>query len=132
MKKQGKSTPARQRADQKRAEDNPFVQYELSKDQISDLKARVQKGWSMNEALTLFLEAGYRVAFKWDDYNNCYSCFVNEIDAEGTNGGKILTGRGGNPQSAFLESAYKHFVIFDAVWPEKKVREQNVPWDETD
>lgn len=112
-----------------RFNDAQFVRYELSKEEKTRLKGEFAPTAEVGHIMHAFCEAGYKVTFKWDNYSNCYACFVQRADDGERNAGLILTGRGSLPLSALVEAAFKHGVLFDGDWPVPMTREQVEAWD---
>ncbi len=62
-------------------------------------------------------EVGYKVTFRWDDFNECYACWFLPPKDHRDNAGLILTGRGSSALKAFKQALYKHTALFDEIWP---------------
>ena len=63
------------------------------------------------------LDDGYNFSVKYDSYGSCFACFAQPWDEESDNAGWILTGRGSTASSAIMSVFYRHYVVFDGVWP---------------
>lgn len=99
-----------------RFNDVRFVRYELTNAEKERCKLWCTTFDELDDALSNIVSAGYRVSTKWDDYGNCYGCFVQTYDEKDANFGCILTGRGSTAAKAVKQALFKHFVIFDLLW----------------
>jgi len=107
-----------------------FVNYTLSKEQKLELK---NLNWGLSEhdtALVRLNEGGYNVSHKWDEYNQCFSCFISPTAACPANQGYILTGRGSTPVKAFKQACYLHWQIFDGDWSEHYISRERGEFDD--
>lgn len=94
-----------------------FVQRELTESEQAACK-----GWNYTEEdmvshLVKLNESGYKVTFRWDDFNECFGCWILPSKDDPDNAGMILTGRGSSSFKAFKQALYKHTVLFSEVWP---------------
>ena len=100
-----------------RFNDNEFVQRELTADEKKACKQFVPTQEEMEAALDHLCEAGYRISLKWDDYSSSQAAYIQHPDLKHENAGLVLSGRGSTPLRALRQAMYKHFVLFDGVWP---------------
>lgn len=115
---------------EKKQYDVKFVNYTLSVEQKRDLK---NLPWTLEEhdtALIRLNEGGYNVSHKWDEYNECFSCFVSPTKENDANQGYILTGRGSTPVKAFKQVCYLHWQIFDQDWSEHYTSKEHEDFDD--
>jgi len=103
-------------ARKERFNDVEFVQFELSKDQLAELKATPLDAAVLDELTLKLVEADYRVALKWDERGECHACYIQRVGADGDNVGAILTGRGSTPLKALRQALFKHFVALKEEW----------------
>lgn len=94
-----------------------FIQYELSAEET-----RTCKGWEYSEsdafdALLKLQDAKYKVTFRWDEYGQCYGCWLLPDKTDPDNAGLILTGRGTTPFKALKQVCFKHYMVFSGAWP---------------
>jgi hypothetical protein len=123
----------RQARDKKTARFNDvqFVRYELSKEQVADLKIRFADGQlDLDDTLNNAVEQGYRITLKYDTYSKSPACFLQQVDDDGDNAGMILSGRGRTARSAIIEAMYKHFIVFDGQWPSGDLKNHFPVWDD--
>lgn len=113
-----------------RFNDVEFIQCELSDEQKKDLKSRKKEGFDAWQLLDGLCEQGYRVTVKYDNWSSSMACFIQPIDEEHENANRILSGRGRTAEGAVLELLYKHFFIFDGVWPIASFKGKPVMWDD--
>jgi len=100
-----------------RFNDVEFVQYELSVEEKAKCKAWCTTLDELDTATLRFCESGYTQSWKWDEYSKSYASFAQTKDQNSENFGLMLTGRGSTPLKAVKQALYKHYMIFDAVWP---------------
>jgi hypothetical protein len=95
-----------------------FVNYELNEDERKRFKA-----WAHENAadmLSMFdrlLDDGYGFSCKWDERSECVAAFVQCRQENSPNKGWLLTGRGSTAFSAIAGALYRHYVLFEGVWP---------------
>jgi len=90
-----------------------FINWSLTKEEKADLKSRSFSLEECDDALLKACEAGYKVSVQFDDYNECYACFVTQRDKKGANFGYILTGRGSTPVKAIKQALYIGFYLMN-------------------
>jgi hypothetical protein len=95
---------------------NEFVKRELSVQEQAQCKA-----WSVTDAdlwnqIEVYIEEGYKLTLKWDDYSNSYAAWMQPIDSEHDNWGYILSGRGSTPAKAVKQLFFKHTAVLDGQW----------------
>jgi len=96
-----------------------FINYSLNKQEKAELKKLVEAGdfaryW---ERIEVLVREKYNVSIKFDAYNDCISAFITPQDPKSPNAGCILTGRANDAYSALFAALYRHFDIFQGVWP---------------
>lgn len=96
--------------------DREFIRYELDKSQQADCKAWVVSADDILSTLDKLIDDGYKISVKFDDYNECYGCFMQLSTGEGTNHGYILTSRGSTAAKALKQLFYKHYQALDGDW----------------
>lgn len=94
-----------------------WVNYTLSTDQKAELKAQT---FDFDNALLRLTEEGLKVTIAYDDYNECYSCYLIPKNPDHPNAGCILSGRGSTPIKAVKQAAYIHWNIFDCDWSDAR------------
>lgn len=82
-----------------------------------------------NERIEGLLDKRYNLSVKWDTFNECYSCFI--IEPKGDDGAQshILTGRGRSAVSAIAGALFRHYDVFQGVWPLEAVRKRGTDDD---
>lgn len=107
-----------------------FINYELNKEEKELLKRDFVPKFETGTALNALTQEGYTVTLRYDQHTKAFACWVYHMTPEHENGGLILTGRGSLANSALIEVAFKHFVLFDKVWPNAERNAPNKSWDE--
>lgn len=97
-----------------------FVQRELTAEEGQKCKA-----WELSEvdafdALFKLTEAYYKVTMRFDEYHHMFGCWLMPPKTDSSNAGLILTGRGSTPLKALKQALYKHYVLFQEVWPKER------------
>lgn len=70
-----------------------------------------------SERLEGLLDKRYNLSIKWDTFNDCYSCYIIEPQPDGGGKPHILTGRGRSAISAIAGALFRHYDVFQGVWP---------------
>jgi ornithine carbamoyltransferase len=110
--------------------ENPFIRYELTKEETQALRAaRVLNPDVWNEMGKL-IEEGYKLTLTWDDYSNSPACWLFAKNERDPNFGAILSGRGRTIENAVFEVIYKHYVVFQRVWPRSQNKADDAFWDD--
>jgi hypothetical protein len=94
-----------------------FIQREL---EITEQVACKEWDFSPEDAwahLAQMTDDGYKVTFRWDEYNECFACWLLPDKEKSKNHGLILTGRGSSSYKAYKQAIYKHSVLFQEEWP---------------
>lgn len=94
-----------------------WVNYTLSADQKAELKSQI---FDFDNALLRLTEEGMKVTIAYDDFNECYSCYLIPKSPDHANAGCILSGRGSTPIKAVKQAAYIHWNIFDGDWSDAR------------
>lgn len=105
-----------QRAAGRGSPDSEFVQLELDKAQLAQLKEYCVDPLDLDAELSSMLSTGTKITVKWDERNKCYVAFAFAQD-DSDNAGYILTGRGGGVSRALRQLAFKDRVLLDGDWP---------------
>ena len=95
-----------------------FITYSLSKEQTKELKAMPFEMADLDTTFLRLLEEGYKITFRWDEYNQCYACWLIPPNENHPNVGYILSARGSTPVKALKQAGYIHWNIFDKDWSE--------------
>ena len=98
------------------AKKNPFVQFELTDEQRLMCKSTAVDPDDIDAWMSRLLESGYKVSLKYDDYNQCFACFVVAPDADDPNEGLILSGRGSSPFKALKQAWFKDVRMLAGEW----------------
>lgn len=98
-----------------------FVPGDMSDAQKADCK--VWEMWEIrsDEILTSLCEAGYKISVKLGGRGDGYTCIVAPADPDHQDSGWMLSGRGSTPLKAIKQACYRHFVLYDGVWPKYDV-----------
>jgi len=101
-----------------RFNDVKFVSYNLTKDQTKELKAMPYELADIDTTFLRLLQEGYKVTFRWDEYNQCYACWLIPSGDTHDNAGYILAARGSTPIKALKQAGYIHWNVFEQLWSE--------------
>jgi len=96
-----------------------FIRRELTPEEQAICKAWELSSEDCWDSMQRFVENGYRVTARWDDYNECFACWLLPPREDKDNAGLILTGRGSSPYKAFKQACFKHYQLFQEVWPKE-------------
>lgn len=67
---------------------------------------------SVDDAISIFIEAGYRVSFSYDDGSDCPKCSVTGSEDAKYNKNIVCTSWGESIEDCLLVSVYKIFTLF--------------------
>ena len=95
-----------------------FINYDLTDDMRKAFKVwRDKNSDAISDLLDKAIEAGYQVSIKRDAYNECIGAFLIAKDTKTQNDGYILTGRSSSVFGALCGVLYRHYVLFECLWP---------------
>jgi len=108
--------------DKRKKAQSEYVAAEFIQRELTPEEQAACKGWDFSledfaGALQQFNEDRYKVTLRWDEFNECYGCWLLPDRTDKDNAGLILTGRGSSPFKAFKQAFYKHHILFEGVWP---------------
>lgn len=116
--------------EQKPFQRSTFVNYELTQDQ----KERLRKSWMahpyVSDLLDRCLDSDYKLTVKRDTYHHCWAAWLIPDDPKSENAGYILSGRGKCASTAIAEVLFKHYDVFDGVWPRVESGDDPGTWDD--
>jgi len=95
-----------------------FVRYDLTEAEKAKVKGTEFDEIALVETIEKLTQAGYKMTFRWDDYNECQGCWLLAPENDENNKGLILTGRGSTSLKAFKQAAWLHFTRFKEIWPQ--------------
>jgi len=103
-----------------------FVNYDMPDGEKKQYKKWLgeQSEVTLLELVARLLESGYAISIKHDDYNDCEATYITTSQEGNPNKALILSGRGRSVVTALANSLFKHFILFDAQWPEATVRKK--------
>jgi hypothetical protein len=93
-----------------------FVACDLSEQQKTELKASLVTPEDLFEALLKDVEAGYRLTFSFDDYNQCHQVVGTPKAEDHDDYGWLLVGRGSSPLKALKQWFFKHHLVLRGDW----------------
>lgn len=111
----GRPAGSKQREKAARFDNSRFVNFELDKEQSATCKAWSFTSDDFCSEVQRFIDSGYGVSLKYDERNECYSCFIQNRGEAGPNRGLVLTGRGSTAVKAFKQCAFKDRLM-DQDW----------------
>lgn len=129
-----KPTIAAQKSENTRkfAENGPeWLNYTMNKDESERFKKwrDEQTIEGLNECFEGLCDNGYNISVKWDNFNDCYACFITRPKSADNPQSVILTGRGRSAVSAALGALFRHFHIFEGTWPTETVAKRGTDDD---
>jgi hypothetical protein len=94
-----------------------FIPRELTPEEQAACKSWEFSEESVFDAIHKLVDARYKVTMRYDDFNECYGCWLLPDKTDVDNAGYILTGRGSSPYKAAKQALFKHYQLFEGVWP---------------
>lgn len=76
-----------------------------------------ENGNEMSSMLDKLLDDGYSLSVKFDSFSSAFAAFIQTSDASNENVGYILSGRSRSASMAIYAVLYRHYVLFEGVWP---------------
>jgi hypothetical protein len=110
--------------------ENPFIRYELSEDEKTALRRARALNPDIWGEMQRLIEANYKLTLTWDDYTNSPAVWLFAKLESDPNYGAILSGRGRTVENAVFEVLFKHFEVFDHVWPRATSKADDAFWDD--
>jgi len=111
--------------------DVQFLNYTFNKDESERYKKwrDEQTIETLNECIEGLCDHGYSISIKWDNFNDCYACFITQPKSDVSPQSVILTGRGKSGVSAALGAIFRHIHVFEGVWPVETVAKRGTDDD---
>lgn len=107
-----------------------FVNFDFDKDTREQFKRWLHEhAADFTDYIERLLDDGYNLSIKFDAYNDCISAFISPQARDNPLHGWILSGRGSTAFSAAMGAMYRHYVIFDGVWPIEDIRRNGLDDD---
>lgn len=101
------------------AKPNPFVQLEPDTAQLAEIKAWEPDMHDMDSSMLRYIEAGYKLSFKWDTWSESHAAWlIAPEESDDGNAGMILSGRGSTPFKALRQIMWKLAFIKGRAWRE--------------
>lgn len=99
--------------------DSQWINYDLNDKQKVAFKKWLAEGDVARffERIDKAIEKRYTVSLKWDERSNGFSCFLIAKDSASPNFNCILAGRGRTTFAAIGACLFRHYDIFNEVWP---------------
>jgi hypothetical protein len=94
-----------------------FVQYRLSEDEFAQAKEACSEFSDVVAVFQQFIAEGYKVSMSHDSYGGGVQVFATPVDKGSVNGGWTLSARAPTIEQACGVLAFKHYTLFDQVWP---------------
>jgi hypothetical protein len=106
-----------------------FIDIPLTKQEKEQFKKWMSAQAESFDPVVAFLGQGYRLSFSWDQDNQCVACFVSTKDPDSKNSDCILTARSDEWHKAVWAAFYKHTMILNGLWRQKrKAKEDTVDY----
>ena len=96
-----------------------FVNYDLTRSDKDALKKASPSSDELWLQVTQLVQQGYKVTFGWDNYAECFACWLIGVSPESKNEGLILPSRASSAVKAFAACLYKHVTVFEGVWRDR-------------
>jgi hypothetical protein len=95
-----------------------FINYDLADDVKKQFKVWVGKNTDrLEDMMNSVVEAGYQVSVKTDTFNDCIGAYLIAKGTKTENDGYILCGRSRTATGALFGLFFRHFVVFEQMWP---------------
>ncbi|HEY9758950.1 MAG TPA: hypothetical protein V6C97_27525 [Oculatellaceae cyanobacterium] len=100
-----------------------FINHSFTDDDKSKFKTWAETfAVQLGDLVDRLCDDGYGISVKYDAYTDAYASFIQTRDEKSSNYGLILTGRSRSAQMAMLAVLYRHYVVFEADWPNDVAR----------
>lgn len=99
-----------------------FINYDLTVEEKKSFKEwAIKNADEFHSMVDKLIDSGYHVSVKWDNFNGCTGAFIICKADKSPNFGFILTGRGTTHFGSVMGALYRHYVLFEEVWPVETV-----------
>ena len=105
-----------------------FVQYTLTDDQLAAARAACEDMTDFCHIVLGFIETGYKFSISTDKYGGGVQAFLTPTEPGTANWGWTLTARAPDVESAAGVLAYKHYTLFDGIWPKEGQKRRGQTW----
>lgn len=110
------NAPKKRQSTKGRFNDATFINWALSAEQKSAVKAWTPSIGELDDMLSEVIQESCKVTFGYDDFGQSFTCSFVPQAAHKTNYGFILVGRGSTSVKAFKQAVYIHREVFGGDW----------------
>ncbi len=93
-----------------------YVNWTLGQKHREAFEAWLKAGIDVDDLVSLLLDSGHTLKFRFDSYNQCLAAQIYCEDASNPNAGYALSMRASEWYKALERVLYVHFIAFDCVW----------------
>jgi len=93
-----------------------YIEVRLDEEQKKEFADWLKKNPDVDAVVDKCAESGYRMSMAYDDYNSAFMCSLTTKDAQSTNAGWVLVGRGKTCSRALLQVLFKHLIVTQEQW----------------
>lgn len=97
--------------------DGKYIRYELSVDDKQRLREREWDSDRVFDQLHALVESGFKFSVGLQSDGSSYLASLYDRDEDSPTAGFTLTGRGRSFSNAVAALLYKHYDLFDGIWP---------------
>lgn len=112
----GEKANGRTRAKKSKPKGFHFIDYDLTAEEKSDLRATDALTEYPLDGLLELVENGFVVKIAGDNRGGGYRCHLMDDKVDGTGDTFCLSGRGSSPVNAWHALAYRHFTLAKEDW----------------
>lgn len=115
-----------------KATPKPFRQSEFINHTFDEGTKAAFKEWAsangqqLADLLDKVVDDGYSISIKVDTFNDAVACYLQPVSDDSDNAGFILSGRSRSAGMAVLACLYRHYAVFEGVWPTEHTRRSRV------
>jgi len=105
-----------------------FIHYALSDSELSEAQAFASEVRDITLTVQQFVSEGYKFSTSFDKYGGRVQFFIPPAVPENVNAGFTLSSRAPNLTAAVGVLAFKHYSLFQEVWPLIPNQPQGKSW----
>jgi len=105
-----------------------FVRYRLTEAEIAQARNACLELGDLAAVIEQFIEEGYKFSASKDTYGGGIQTFLTPQKSDNANWGWSLTSRAPDVRLAVGMLAFKHYTLFDGVWPQEAPANKGETW----
>lgn len=95
-----------------------FINYDLSDaDRVNLKKWKATNEDRLEDMINNAIDGGFQISLKRDTFNDCIGAYLIAKETKTENDGYILCGRSSTAIGALFGVFYRHYAVFEGVWP---------------